>query len=326
MNAEEFREAFRKEIGHVLTRITRRYGVTDDELALALFAAAKKYLWSGGGGADVASNHARESVSNNDGAGTIGPFLDSLNCDDMCLALACAKGDDSAWEDFYRDYRSYLINISRSMTQDAGAAEQLADSTFADLYGLRESGGARVSKFSFYSGRGSLRGWLRAVVFQLSADSHRQTSRYVQTEEAEDMDRLAMAAAPEKQASTEVDFIEKRYRAAVSEALRKGISQLEPRDRLLLAYYYCDEMTLREIGRLFQVHEATISRWLTKVQKKLRKLVEKGLERDHRFNRREAAEAMQMAAEGVDINVRDYLVESLPPDARAAPAKSRQRR
>ncbi|HEU4391889.1 MAG TPA: sigma-70 family RNA polymerase sigma factor [Blastocatellia bacterium] len=326
MNPEEFREAFRKEIGQVLTRITRRYGVTDDELALAFYSSAKKYLWSGGKGGDAASNHGSPGSANSDGAGNVGQFLESLNCEDLCLAVACAKGDETAWEDFYREYRSYLINVSRSMTQDAGAAEQLADSTFADLYGLRESGGARVSKFSFYSGRGSLRGWLRAVLFQLSADSHRQSSRFVQTEEAEDMDRLAMAAAPEKQPSTETDFIHKRYRVAVSEALRKGIEQLEARDRLLLAYYYCDELTLREIGRLFDVHEATISRWLTKVQKKLRKLVEKGLEKEHRFNRREASEAMQMAADGIDISVRDYLVQSLPTDSQAAAAKNRQRR
>jgi len=83
---------------------------------------------------------------------------------------------------------------------------------------------------------------------------------------------------------------------------------------LLLAYYYYDDMTLREIGRLFNVHEATISRWLTKVQKRVRKLVEKGLARDHRFNRREVSEAIELAAEQMDINVREYLYESAPSD------------
>ena len=73
-------------------------------------------------------------------------------------------------------------------------------------------------------------------------------------------------------------------------------------------------MTLREIGHLFEVHEATISRWLTKVQKRIRKLVEKGLARDHRFNRREVAEAIELAAEQMDITVGDYLLESVPAD------------
>jgi RNA polymerase sigma-70 factor, ECF subfamily len=191
----------------------------------------------------------------------------------------------------------------------------LADSTFAELYGLRESGGSRVSKFSFYSGRGSLRGWLRAVVFQLSADHHRQSSRLVQTEEPEDMDRIALAAEkPERRTATDLGYVRDRYREAVVASLRRAIEDLEPRERLLLAYYYYDEMTLREIGHVFDVHEATISRWLTKVQRRVRKLVEKGLARDHRFNRREVAEAIELAAEQMDIAVGDYLLESVSAD------------
>jgi RNA polymerase sigma-70 factor (ECF subfamily) len=307
MTVEEFRKAFNKEIDQALARIERRYGVTDDEMALALHSSAKKYLsdvidqTSGNPGPAPAARKAVEEL------------LASINTEDLCLATACAKGDEAAWEDFFRDYRSYLVNIARTMTQDAGAAEQLADSTFAELYGLRESGGTRVSKFSFYSGRGSLRGWLRAVVFQLSADLHRQTSRFVQTEEAEDMDRLAHASDTQPSGgASEMEFIRQRYRAGVAEGLRRAIGELEPRERLLLAYYYYDEMTLREIGQLFHVHEATISRWLTKVQKRTRKLVEKSLARDHKFNRREISEAIELAAEEMDANVREYLYETAP--------------
>jgi RNA polymerase sigma-70 factor (ECF subfamily) len=307
MTVEEFQIAFRKEIKDTLARIRQRYNVTEDDFASALHSSAKKYLpdamgREGGPGGDEARKAARE-------------YFDSLNCEDLCLAVACAKGDEAAWEDFYRDYRSYMVNIARTMTHDAGAAEQLADSTFAELYGLRESGGARVSKFSFYSGRGSLRGWLRAVVFQLSADHHRQTSRLVQTEEPEDMDRLVLAAdTGERHAAPEVSFVNERYRAAIADALRRAVAELESRDRLLLAYYYYDEMTLREIGRLFDVHEATVSRWLTKIQKRIRKLVEKGLARDHHFNRHEVSEAIELAAQQMDVNVREYLFESASSD------------
>ncbi|HJQ68822.1 MAG TPA: sigma-70 family RNA polymerase sigma factor [Blastocatellia bacterium] len=309
MTVEEFRKAFNKEIGQALAGIERRYNVTDDEMTAAIHSSAKKYLsdvidqTTGNPGPAPAARKAVEE------------FLTSVNIEDLCLATACAKGDEAAWEDFFRDYRSYLVNIARTMTQDAGAAEQLADSTFAELYGLRESGGARVSKFSFYSGRGSLRGWLRAVVFQLSADLHRQTSRFVQTEEAEDMDRLARATEPQPNiGSSEIEFVRQRYRAGVADALRQAIGELEGRERLLLAYYYYDEMTLREIGQLFHVHEATISRWLTKVQKRIRKLVEKSLTRDHKFNRREVSEAIELAAEEMNANVREYLYSSASRD------------
>ncbi|MCI0485812.1 MAG: sigma-70 family RNA polymerase sigma factor [Blastocatellia bacterium] len=306
MTVDEFQKAFRPEIAQVLLSIQRRYSVTDADMACALYASAKRYI------SDVMEETTGNPGPTETARKATGEFISSLNCEDLCLAVACAKGDEAAWEDFFREYRGYLVNVSRAMTQDAGAAEQLADSTFAELYGLRESGGERVSKFSFYSGRGSLRGWLRAVVYQLSADMHRQSNRFVQTEEPEDLDRMARAAAPpEREANTEIAFIRERYRAAVSDSLSRAVSELEPRERLLLVHYYYDEMTLREIGALFDVHEATISRWLAKIQKRVRKLVEKSLVRDHRFNRREVGEAIQLAAEQMDINVREYLFEGV---------------
>jgi RNA polymerase sigma-70 factor len=318
MTFEEFHHAFETELKELLSRIGRRYSVSDAEVISAVHASAKKYL------ADLLDQTSGNPGPTVELRKAVGDFLGSLNADDLCLAAACAKGDDVAWEDFFRDYRSYMVGVARTMTQDAGAAEQLADSTFAELYGLRESGGARVSKFSFYSGRGSLRGWLRAVVFQLSADHHRQSSRLVQTEEPEDLDRIAHTAEkPDRRSTTDLEYVRERYREAVVASLQRAIADLESRERLLLAYYYYDEMTLREIGHLFDVHEATISRWLAKVQKRVRKLVEKGLARDHRFNRREVSEAIDLAAEQMDISVGDYLLESVPSERkREQPATS----
>jgi RNA polymerase sigma-70 factor (ECF subfamily) len=308
MTEEQFRQAFRKEIAEVLARITRRYSVTDEEMAAALYRSVKKYLPQIAEATDELRSQALARAI----VHQVTELMASLNCDDLCLAVACAKGDESAWEDFFRQYRSYLLSVAHTVTQDAATAELLADSTFAELYGLRESDGARVSKFSFYSGRGSLRGWLRAVVLQLAADMHRQSSRFVQEEDSE-MDRLTYTSQAER-SSVEITFIRDRYRAAVSDALRRAIAQLEPRERLLLALYYYDELTLREIGQMFAVHEATVSRWIAKAQKRARKFVERSLARDHQFNRREIIEAFELAAEQLDINLREYLFERLPSD------------
>jgi RNA polymerase sigma-70 factor (ECF subfamily) len=318
MTVDEFQQEFEKELKELLARIEQRYSVTDPEMICVVHASSKKYL------ADELSQTSGRPGPDSEARKAGADYLSTLNANDLCLAAACAKGDDAAWEDFFREYRSYLLSVARTMTQDAGAAEQLADSTFAELYGLRETAGVRVSKFSFYSGRGSLRGWLRAVVFQLSADHHRQTSRLVQTDEPEEMDRLAHAAEkPAPKTATDLDYVRNRYRDAVARSLRRAIGDLESRERLLLAYYYYDEMTLRDIGQLFDVHEATISRWLTKVQKHVRKLIEKGLARDHNFNRREVAEAIELAAEQLDLTVGEYLLESVSADReRARPAES----
>ncbi|HEY6333016.1 MAG TPA: sigma-70 family RNA polymerase sigma factor [Blastocatellia bacterium] len=359
MTAEEFREEFREQINGVLSRATRRYGVTFDEIASALYRTAKKHLKNNDdSGADElaatscpgevvgASRSTKASVSrlkpvrvspagipvefngkapgrtaplaiplkDSEAAAAVSEILATLNSDDLCLAVACAKGDEVAWEDFFRDYRSYLTSIARGVTQDQGAAEQLADSTFAELYGLPKSGGARVSKFSFYSGRGSLKGWLRAVVYQLSADIYRKTGRFVQTEDAGDLERLPVARGPE---SGELGFAGEQYESAVSDSLRRALAQLEVRERLLFAHYYYDEMTLREIGKLFGVHEATVCRWLAKAQKRTRKLVEKSLSHDHHLSRRQVSDAIQVAAERSDMAIRDYLIERVASDKKS---------
>src|SRR5262245_20623365 len=142
MTVEDFQKTFNKEIKEVASRAGQPYSVGESELAAALFSSAKKYLVGSAGSASGNSGLTPQDRQ------AVADYFVTLNCEDLCLAVACARGDETAWSDFYRDYRSYLINISRTMTQDAGAAEQLADSTFAELYGLRESGGVRISKFS----------------------------------------------------------------------------------------------------------------------------------------------------------------------------------
>src|SRR5262249_52851881 len=131
MNVEEFRNAFSREIDQLLSRAQRRYNVTLEEISAALFSSARRYF------GETAVHHS----SDQELQGQITPrpagLFESINADDLCLALACAKGDDAAWEDFYRDYRSYLVSIARPMTSDVGAAEQLAASTFAELCGGR---------------------------------------------------------------------------------------------------------------------------------------------------------------------------------------------
>ena len=124
MTVEEFQSAFPSEISQLLARIQRRYSVSDDEMAVSLHASAKKYA------AETLEETTGNSGPSQETRRQLTEFLASINCDDLCLAVACAKGDDTAWEDFFRDYRSYMVNIARTMTSDPSGAEHLADSTF----------------------------------------------------------------------------------------------------------------------------------------------------------------------------------------------------
>ena len=63
----------------------------------------------------------------------------------------------------------------------------------------------------------------------------------------------------------------------VREALGRAVAGLDPRDRLRLSYYYVQELTLAQAGRLLREHEATVSRQLTRTRRVIRDAVEREL-------------------------------------------------
>jgi hypothetical protein len=67
----------------------------------------------------------------------------------------------------------------------------------------------------------------------------------------------------------------------LSTALTAEIRFLSPKDQLLLSLYYLQNVPLNAIGRHFGVHEATASRWLSGIRRRLRRRVEKALRRKH---------------------------------------------
>ena len=119
-------------------------------------------------------------------------FIDELRADDLCLILACERGDEKAWEDLVTNFDATVKSAARKISQNNEDAEDLASSIWAELYGLKhDADGKLKTKLSYYSGRGSLGGWLRAVVSQLAIDQYRKTSKLVQIEENREFENKA---------------------------------------------------------------------------------------------------------------------------------------
>jgi RNA polymerase sigma-70 factor, ECF subfamily len=218
-------------------------------------------------------------------------YLETLHARDVALAVACSGGSDAAWDAFMAEFRPELYRAARAIVgsaegRDANARE-LADSLYADLYGLRESGGRRKSLFEYFHGRSKLSTWLHAVLAQRHVDEIRRTRA---TEPLEDQTGDAIpeaeSAAPQTARATSPDADPERtnYLAALQAALTAAIGALDARDRLRLAYYYADDRTLAEIGRLLSEHEATVSRKLDRTRRFVRSRVEAWLRDDKKWN------------------------------------------
>jgi RNA polymerase sigma-70 factor (ECF subfamily) len=225
-----------------------RWSVRRESFAQALEASAARGL-----GADEAGRAFER-------------YLEGLHLRDLALACACAGGHDGAWEQFVRELRPVLYRAADAL-DPAGGARDLADSLYADLYGLDERGRQRASLFRYYHGRSSLATWLRAVLAQRHVDRLRQIRRADPLPETEPEARAPGVPEPDRG----------RWVTLVSSALEHGLRALDARDRLRLAAYYVDGLTLAEIGRIVGEHEATVSRHLSRVRRELRTAIETDL-------------------------------------------------
>ena len=284
-------------ISSLVSRAADPRGLTADELRPRVESALRKYIFN----------------DNPDASRTdIKQFVDDIRADDICLIIACERGDEKAWEHLVSNFDSTVKSAARKVSANNEDAEDLASSIWAELYGLRQDAeGNKKSKLAYYSGRGSLAGWLRAVVSQLAVDEYRKTSRFVQVEENREFENLVEessnnsdnhnivhhAANPEEMLTNESSSRD------VSLALKHAIEALEGEDRLVMKLYYFDDLKLKDIGAMFGYHEATASRKLVRIQTEIRKSVEKKLRADHGWSESEVKRCLSETASKLGITV-----------------------
>ena len=226
-------------------------------------------------------------------------FSKTLRLEDLVLARACAVGNERAWEVFLIRYREKLYEIARQVTREDSTGRELADSVYADLFGTRMREGIRVSRLTYYGGRGSLDGWLRTVLAQEFVNTYRKQRRTVSLDEQSEEGAQFAATASEP-----VVPADSRLESAIDEALRS----LESEQRFILASYFLDGRTLAQIARALSVHESTISRKIEKLTKGLRKQIVKNLSRQG-MSRRQAEEALSADVRDLAVDIRASLAQ-----------------
>lgn len=228
-------------------------------------------------------------------------FLRSLRLSEIALTRACAAGHEAAWTEFLNRYRVVLYSAALSITRDDSRGRELADSLYADLYGIKVRDGvdghARACKLLYYTGRGSLEGWLRTLLAQEYVNRYRQERRLVSLEEETEAGGQFAAPVPEP-----ISAADPRLAAATDNAL----AELAAEDRFILAAYFLDDRTLAEVGRMLHVHESTISRKLERIVQDLRKRILKSLAQSG-MSARAAEEALDIDVRDLAINVRQRL-------------------
>ncbi len=226
-------------------------------------------------------------------------LLESIRARDLALALGCARGNEPAWDTFCAEFRPVLYDSARALIHDETTARELADSLLADLYGLEQTAGGRKSRLNYFYGRSSLKTWLRAVLYQKFVDEYRRQSRLepLPEEGAEPVARSTSVSAED----------DRRYAECLGEAVEAALGELHPPERLLLSWYYAQELTLKQIGVLTGEHEATISRRLEALRKRLRVRIENHLRRVNKLSAIEIEQCLDFASRGVLVKLEKAL-------------------
>src|ERR1700674_3851389 len=235
-----------------------RWGLARESLAIVLEHSAKNRLAA----AAITPKQLEE-------------YFATLHLEDLALASACAEGSEAAGEHFFATYRVYLRAAASAILRCPASSAQacdLADSLFAELYGLAGGKGPERSLFRYFHGRSSLKTWLRAVLAQRHIDSLRAGRRFEELgeDDASDGGQKTDQGPPVQIA----DPHRQRYLALFTPALAAALERLDPQEKERLRLYYAEEKTLAEIGRLLREHESSVSRHLDRVRRDLRHEVE----------------------------------------------------
>jgi RNA polymerase sigma-70 factor (ECF subfamily) len=263
-----------------------RWGVSEDRFARALHRSA---------------DHRFGELAPPDPA--VAAYLESLYVEDLALACACADGHEAAWEHFVTTYRHDLRRAGCAIAGDSSGTE-LADSLYADLYGLEERAGERRSLFLYFHGRSKLSTWLRAILSQRHVDAVRARRRTESLDVDDAAERLADPAA-----GPAPDPDQARYGPLMLKALLLATAALDPAQRLRLAAYYLQGLTLAQIGRVTGEHEATVSRKLDRARRDLRAHVVRVLRREFQLSDAEVQACLDSAADHEALDLSTWLRE-----------------
>ena len=242
-----------------------RWGLSRERFAASLERSAEKRLASG--------NLAPEKLDE---------YFSALHLEDLALATACMENCEPAWEHFVSAFRPYLRAAAAAVLRCSSASPEaceLADSLFAELYGLADGARRERSLFRYFHGRSSLKTWLRAVLAQRHIDAIRAGRRFesLDDDDAKPVSGRTLHKLPQAVSAQPTDPHRERYVSLFIRALQAALTALDPRDELRLRLYYAQQQTLAEIGRQLSEHESSVSRNLDRIRLALRRSVEETL-------------------------------------------------
>ena len=186
---------------------------------------------------------------------------DSLHLGDLYCALGCALGDPRAIEVFERQCMLPLSATLKRLDPTPEFASEAMQLLRQKLLLPKDGQPPRLAE---YAGRGPLLHWVRAALLRTGLNLKRDRQR----------DHLASAVPLHESDLPAYDpealAIRDSYRAAFNRALPFALAALPRRDRSVLRMHLLEGLNVERIGVMYNVHRATVARWLVQARAALR--------------------------------------------------------
>lgn len=211
---------------------------------------------------------------------------------DLFLVCGCLRGCPSA-------VRSFVEAHVEPALVAANVANQQDDLRQIVLEKLLSNNGDGRSRLSDYSGRASLRTWLRVVVKRTHLNIIRSQRTGASQDSNEQLENRLISAGNDP----ELDYLKVRYAYEFKQAFRAAVEQLDARDRLVLKMHVCEGSRTREIAQLIGVNQATVVRWMEGIRQRLLAFTRAHLEQELKLSRAEFESVVRLVLSHVNLTL-----------------------
>jgi RNA polymerase sigma-70 factor (ECF subfamily) len=160
-------------------------------------------------------------------------------------------------------------------------------------------GGAQGPALLAFDGRAALRTWVHVIAARLVFDVRERARPEAETLEGE-QDALERAAP--LLPSIEHKLVARERRRLVLTALGEAMASLPDRDRALLRLHFVEGAAIDTIAPMYQVHRATVARWLGSARDRLHEALGQALAR-HGIDELERADVLGATMSQLDLGL-----------------------
>jgi RNA polymerase sigma-70 factor, ECF subfamily len=230
-----------------------------------------------------------------------GQGLGSVHVEDLALAWACLDGQRAAHEALVTTFQGPVRQVALRGGLDP---DEVSSRVFQKLL-VRD--GDRLPGLARYAGLGPLKSFVLVTAMRQVVDLRRGQRPAEASADDDTWVELATTVANDEQGpAARCDWAQLKPHLAA--ALEEAISALPVRQRNVLRLHYLEDVSADAIGRMYGVHRATTTRWLTDAREQVFAQVQQRLRLELSLGTQTLEVVNRELAAGIELSLPGALV------------------